>query len=64
VQFTRGDEELIPLMSVLSACVIHEQFGLGWKAADNAGFEEKVSYSQPIRKALMRYPEEVAPFCP
>ena len=52
------------LMSVLSACVIHERFGLGSKAADNADFEEKVSYSQPIRKVSMRYPEEVAPFCP
>jgi asparagine synthase (glutamine-hydrolysing) len=52
------------LMSVLSACVIHKRFGLGSKAADNGGFEEKGSYSQPIQKVLTHYPEEVVPFCP
>jgi asparagine synthase (glutamine-hydrolysing) len=52
------------LMSVLSACVIRERFGLNSKAADNAAFEKKGSYSQPIGKVLTRYPEEVAPSCP
>jgi asparagine synthase (glutamine-hydrolysing) len=33
------------LMSVLSACVIRERFGLGSKAADSAAFEKKGSYS-------------------
>jgi hypothetical protein len=33
------------LMSVLSACVIRERFGLGSKAADSAVFEKKGSYS-------------------
>ena len=52
------------LMSVLSACVIRERFGLGSKAADHVAFEKKGSSSQPIRRVLTRYPEKIAPSYP
>jgi asparagine synthase (glutamine-hydrolysing) len=46
------------LMSVLSACVIRERFGLGSKAAGNGATAKNGSCSYPIRKALARYPED------